>query len=81
LVRAFIVYHDYMHGSLLRGSGLAKVVLYTLGLLMPTPPRHWRFAHNFHHGHVGKVVIPIAGAFPVLTSDFGTFPLMSNEGR
>lgn len=40
LVRAFIIYHDYMHGSLLRGSRLARVVLYTLGLLMLTPPPH-----------------------------------------
>ena len=79
LVRAFIIYHDYMHGSLLRGSRLARVVLYTLGLLMLTPPRHWRFAHNFHHAHVGKVVIPKEDAFPVLTSDIGSFPLMSTE--
>ena len=69
LVRAFIIYHDYMHGSLLRGSRVARVVLYSLGLLMLTPPRHWRFAHNFHHAHVGKVVIPKEDAFPVLTSD------------
>lgn len=39
LVRAFIIYHDYMHGSLLRGSRLARVVLYALGLLMLTPIR------------------------------------------
>lgn len=40
LVRAFIISHEYMHGSLLRGSRLAGGVLYTLGLLMLTPPRH-----------------------------------------
>lgn len=79
LVRAFIIYHDYMHGSLLRESRLAKVVLHTLGLVMLTPPRHWRFAHNFHHAHVGKMSVPKEEEFPLLLSDIGTFPLMSTE--
>jgi omega-6 fatty acid desaturase (delta-12 desaturase) len=56
LVRAFILYHDFMHGSLLSGSRLANVVFYPLGFLMLAPPRHWRFSHNFHHSHVGKVI-------------------------
>ena len=38
LVRAFIIYHDYMHGSLLTGPRLARVVLYSIGLLKLTPP-------------------------------------------
>ena len=79
LVRTFIIYHDYMHGSLLQGSRLARVVLYSIGLLMLTPPRHWRFAHNFHHAHVGKVIVAKEDAFPILTSDIGSFPLMSTE--
>lgn len=77
MVRAFIIYHDFMHGSLLRGSRLARVVLYTLGALMLTPPRHWRFAHNFHHANVGKMIAPGTSPFPVITSDIGSFPLMS----
>ena len=54
-------------------------MLYSLGLLMLTPPRHWRFAHNFHHAHVDKVIVAKEDAFPVLTSDIGSFPLMSTE--
>ena len=79
LVRVFILYHDFMHGSLLSGSRLAQVVFYSLGLLMLTPPRHWRYSHNYHHAHVGKVVVAKEHAFPVLTSDIGSFPLMSTE--
>lgn len=79
LVRVFIIYHDYMHGALLPGSRLARVLLYGVGLLMLTPPRHWRFAHNFHHAHVGKVIVEKQDAFPVLTSDIGSFPLMSTD--
>ncbi len=79
LVRTFIIYHDYMHGSLLRESRLARVIMYGLGLLMLTPPRHWRYSHNFHHAHVGKVIEPKHGDFPVVTSDIGSFPMMSTE--
>jgi acyl-lipid omega-6 desaturase (Delta-12 desaturase) len=78
-VRTFILYHDFAHGSLLSGSRLAGVVFQSLGLLMLTPLRHWRFSHNFHHAHVGKIIVPEKGAFPVVTSDVGSFPLMSTE--
>ena len=44
-----------MHGMLLPKLRLAKVVFYTLGLLMLTPPHHWRFSHNFHHAPVGTL--------------------------
>jgi omega-6 fatty acid desaturase (delta-12 desaturase) len=79
MVRAFILYHDFMHGSLLHGSRLAQVLFYALGMLMLAPPRHWRFSHNFHHSHVGKVIVGKEKTFPVLTSDIGSFPLMSTE--
>jgi acyl-lipid omega-6 desaturase (Delta-12 desaturase) len=79
MVRAFILYHDFAHGSLLSDSRLADVVFHSLGLLMLTPLRHWRFSHNFHHAHVGKIILPKEDAFPVVTSDVGSFPLMSTE--
>ena len=80
MVRSFILYHDYMHGSLLRGSRLAGVILYSLGLLLLTPPRHWRFSHNFHHAHVGRQSAGEESELPVVISDIGSFPLMSTEG-
>lgn len=58
LVRGFILYHDYIHKSLLRDSRWGKVVFYPVGLLMLTPPRYWRHSHNFHHGNVGKPLAP-----------------------
>ena len=79
MVRTFILYHDYMHGSLLSESRFAQVVFHTIGALMLAPPRHWRYSHNFHHSHVGKVVVTKENAFPVLTSDVGSFPLMSTQ--
>ena len=38
-----------------------------------------RSSHNFHHAHVGKVIVVQRDAFPVVTSDIGSFPLMSTE--
>lgn len=68
LVRLFIVYHDYIHGSILRGSRLAKVVMYGFGLLMMTPPNSWRRYHNRHHNHVGIIDGPEEGGFPTMTT-------------
>jgi omega-6 fatty acid desaturase (delta-12 desaturase) len=55
MVRAFITYHDYMHGSILRGSRLAWVLFRVYSALSLTPPRSWKKSHNYHHGHVGQI--------------------------
>lgn len=60
LVRGFILYHDFIHKSLLRDSRWGKVVFYPVGMLMLTPPTYWRHSHNFHHGNVGKPLEPKA---------------------
>lgn len=77
LVRTFILYHDFMHGALLRQSGVARGLFYWIGLVFLTPPRYWRYSHNFHHGNVGKPLPIEAGAGLLVTSDLGAFPLMS----
>jgi acyl-lipid omega-6 desaturase (Delta-12 desaturase) len=79
LVRTFILYHDFMHGAILRDSRPATAVLGLLGLIMLTPPRYWRHSHNFHHAHVGKPVQPGTGSLPLFTSDVGSFPLMTTR--
>lgn len=68
MARAFILYHDFMHGSILRGSGPAKVMLHGLGLIMLVPPRSWRESHNYHHANVGKLNVPSIGAYPIMTT-------------
>jgi omega-6 fatty acid desaturase (delta-12 desaturase) len=69
MVRAFILYHDYMHGALLRGSRLAKALFYTYGVLSLTPPHSWRSSHNYHHANVGTIIGSHIGSFPILTTD------------
>ncbi|MGI9012919.1 MAG: fatty acid desaturase family protein [Phycisphaerales bacterium] len=79
LVRSFILYHDYMHRSLLRDSRLAKPIFHLLGYLLLTPPRYWRHTHNYHHGNTGKPLNPDDENELLYTSDVGSFPLMTTE--
>lgn len=76
-VRAFILYHDFMHHSLLRKSRLAKPLFHAFGMLLLTPPGYWRYSHNYHHGNVCKPVDPKTGEELLVASDVGSFPLMS----
>ena len=37
MVRCFVLYHDYMHGSILQGSKVAMILFHTIGLLLLAP--------------------------------------------
>lgn len=78
-VRAFILFHDYQHGALLRGSPFAKALFTFYGLVALTPPNAWRHSHNFHHANVGKPILATNGDFSLITSDIGAYPLMTTE--
>lgn len=75
LVRSFVLYHDFAHGAILRGSPVARALFWLYGFVALTPPRSWRDSHNFHHGHVGKPIASDDSEFSLLTSDVGSFPL------
>ena len=78
MVRAFIMFHDYMHGAILQGSLLGRLLMYGVGTLLLTPPRSWRESHNYHHANVGRVAAEGNGT-PVVTTDIGAYPMMSVE--
>ncbi len=78
MIRAFIMFHDYMHGAILRKSLLGRILMYGVGVLLLTPPRSWRESHNYHHANVGKIA-PEGRATPVVTTDIGAYPMMSVE--
>ena len=67
MVRAFITFHDYMHGAILRDSALAGYWYKLYGALVLVPTNAWRKSHNYHHGHVGKIDIFGIGTFPIMT--------------
>jgi omega-6 fatty acid desaturase (delta-12 desaturase) len=68
MVRMFIIYHDHQHGTILRGSGLADVLLGAYGLLLLTPRSHWRSTHQYHHSHNGRLQAAGIGSFRVMTT-------------
>jgi omega-6 fatty acid desaturase (delta-12 desaturase) len=68
LVRCFITYHDFMHGSLLRGSRVASIGFHLYAAFALTPTRSWVKSHNYHHGHVGQISATGIGAFPIITT-------------
>jgi omega-6 fatty acid desaturase (delta-12 desaturase) len=68
IVRCFILYHDYMHGSLLGGSRFAAVLFPVYGVLTLNPPRIWRETHNYHHLHTARIAGSHIGSYPVVTT-------------
>ena len=68
MVRAFITYHDYMHGAILRDSRLAKWLFRLYAAFALTPPSSWKQSHNYHHAHVGRISHASVGAFPLMTT-------------
>ncbi len=69
MVRAFIHFHDFMHGAILQGSWLAEAIFFGIGVLVLTPPRSWRHSHNYHHAHVGQLEASSVGSFPIMTTE------------
>ena len=68
LVRLFIIYHDYLHGTILAGSWLAEGIMWAYGLLAITPPSIWRRSHNHHHKHNARTPETGIGSYPVMTT-------------
>jgi len=68
VVREFILYHDHLHGALLRGSRAARLILYPFGIYSMAPPRVWRETHNYHHAHTAKLVGSNIGSYATMTT-------------
>ena len=67
LVRMFILFHDFMHGAILRGSRVAGAIFRAYGISVMTPPNVWRQTHNYHHAHTAKLVGSHIGSYPMVT--------------
>lgn len=68
MVRAFITYHDYMHGAILARSRLASWLFHVYAAFALAPASSWKKSHNYHHGHVGQISSASVGAFPMMTT-------------
>lgn len=68
LVRVFIVYHDYAHQTILKGSKVAQAIMTVYGMLSLNPPTIWTRSHNHHHKNNAKIFGAQIGSFPVMTT-------------
>lgn len=69
IVRLFIVYHDFQHGTILKGSRVARAIMLVYGLLTLNPPSIWRRSHDHHHRHNAKLFGASVGSFPIMSID------------
>ncbi len=69
LVRLFILYHDYQHGTILRGSRVAALMMFLYGMFALNPPSIWNRSHNHHHKNNAKIFGADIGSYPVMTTE------------
>ncbi|MCP3100027.1 fatty acid desaturase [Myxococcus sp. K15C18031901] len=68
LIRAFILFHDAMHGALLSTSRWGRVLFHVQGILTLTPARIWNDTHNHHHANTARIAADPAGTFVTWTT-------------
>lgn len=67
LIRMFVIYHDYMHGSILQKSVIAEVIFIAFGLYILIPKSIWQRSHDHHHNHNSKLYGSSIGSYPIVT--------------
>ena len=67
LVRMFVLYHDYLHGAILRDSSIAKWIFQTYGIFVLSPANVWKETHDNHHQNNCKSFGSEIGSFPLMT--------------
>ncbi|MBX2815212.1 MAG: fatty acid desaturase, partial [Saprospiraceae bacterium] len=69
LVRMFVIYHDYLHKTILQKSTVAKAWFYFFGLYILAPFSIWKRSHDYHHKHNSKLYTSSIGSFPIVTTE------------
>ncbi|MFM9948844.1 MAG: fatty acid desaturase family protein, partial [Saprospiraceae bacterium] len=65
IVRMFIIYHDYLHQSILQHSAFADAIMTLFGLYILAPKSIWKRSHNYHHDHNSKLFSASIGSYPI----------------
>ena len=69
LVRVFILYHDFEHGAILKGSRLAAAILNLYGIYALNPRSIWNRSHDHHHKNNSKIYGASIGSYPIMTRE------------
>lgn len=67
LLRMFCLYHDFMHGAILRKKKWADVLFTVFSVLLLTPKNVWRETHNYHHTNNMRRGATHIGSFKLVT--------------
>ena len=69
-VRLFVIFHDYLHGTIFEGSRSAGFLFQLYGLLALSPASVWKHTHDHHHrNNARRFGVDSVGTYPVLTTD------------
>ncbi len=66
-VRLFIIYHDYLHNTILQHSPIAKFIFTIYGMYILAPISIWKRSHDYHHAHNSKLYTSSIGSYPLVT--------------
>ncbi|XZF14588.1 fatty acid desaturase [Chitinophagaceae bacterium MMS25-I14] len=69
LVRMFIIYHDYLHHTILNHSRVANAIMTVFGVLILAPKNIWKRSHDHHHKHNSKLFSASIGSYPIATKE------------
>ncbi len=67
MARLFIIYHDYLHRTILQRSFPAKIIMNAYGIFLLSPPSIWKRTHDHHHKNNSKLYSASIGSYPVMT--------------
>ncbi|MEJ1242311.1 fatty acid desaturase [Chryseolinea sp. T2] len=66
--RLVVIYHDFHHGAILKGSKIAHLIMTTVGLVTLTPSSIWDESHEHHHHTNSKFATFVLGSFPTIST-------------
>jgi omega-6 fatty acid desaturase (delta-12 desaturase) len=75
----FVIYHDYVHETILQKSKTARCLFVVFGIYSLAPITIWKSSHNHHHRHNSKLYGSGIGSFPVYTKV--KFEKCSSKGK
>jgi acyl-lipid omega-6 desaturase (Delta-12 desaturase) len=66
-VRLFIIYHDYLHNTILQNSIFSRLLFTFYGMFILAPTSIWKRSHDYHHANNCKLYTSSVGSFPLVT--------------
>lgn len=79
IVKLFVIYHDYLHGAILRNSKAADWIMTLFGIFVLAPKTIWRRTHDHHHHNNSKLSSGGIGSYPLVSKE--KFHRLSSKQR